>query len=206
MRHLQERLGVSRSVSYEVVRRLCEAGLLERLRVLWGEPSLIRATREGIAFSGLGLLVARVTAGSQRHWSACAKVALWIERQWGREAHISAREVMLAEFLAGRPLYSAVVGRTQVDSPALHRPDLVIVAGERPVAVEVELTPKSPGRLQGILRGWRRSRLVEKAIYLCPEGHAYEAVERALRKIHGTDTVELVRLEAVVGDSRQRAA
>src|SRR5204863_10150357 len=35
-------------------------------------------------------------------------------------------------------------------------PDLVIVAGERPVAVEVELTPKSPGRLQGILRGWRR--------------------------------------------------
>ena len=138
--------------------------------------------------------MAKVTPGSVRHWSACADVALWIERQWGPDAYISEREVRLAELLAEKPLYSAGVGRTDSEAPLLHRPDLVIVAGERPIAVEVELTAKAPRRLERIVRGWRRSRLVERVLYFAPAGQAFDAVERTIARTHAEDRVELVDL------------
>ncbi len=42
------------------------------------------------------------------------------------------------------PIASAKVGDYPDGSPRLHSPDLAILNGERPIAIEVELTPKSP--------------------------------------------------------------
>jgi hypothetical protein len=116
----------------------------------------------------------------------------------GSAAHITEREVRFAELLAGKPLYSAVVGRTGAETPALHRPDLVIVAGEGPIAVEVELTPKAPRRLERIIRGWRRSQLTEKTVYLSPKGSSFDAVERAIERTQSSGKVKLVELEGAL--------
>lgn len=206
MRHVQERYGISRSVAYELVARLIEAGLLERLRLLWGEPALLRATRAGIAYCGLALSPARLSAHSWRHWSACADAALWIERNWGPEAYISERELVQAEEERQRPLASAQPLSSYDDyGRGLHRPDLVIRSDGGQIAVEVELTAKAPKRLEKIIRGWRRCRLVERTIYICPAGPAYRAVERAIMLARAGERVELLDLAEIAPPDRLRA-
>src|SRR5918996_1360137 len=81
--HVQARFSVCRSVGHAVVARLVEAGLLERVATLPGDPTLLCATRQGIAYAGLGLPVARVSPGAVDHWRRCADAALWAERRWG---------------------------------------------------------------------------------------------------------------------------
>lgn len=197
VRHVQERCGVGRSVAYGLVARLVEAGLLERLALLRGEPALIRATDEGLGFAGLGLSVATIRLGELRHWIACADVALWAEGKYGPDAVISERELRFTEQLEGKPIASAVTGELPDGRPRLHRPDLVISVGERPMAIEVELTPKAPSRLRAIVKAWRRARHVQRVIYLCPHGPTQRAVLNAVRRTHGLDRIEVRQLGSV---------
>lgn len=206
VRHLQQRFAVSRSVAYDLVARCQRVGLLERLSLLHGEPALIRATRDGISFARLGLGVQSVTTGSVFHWTACADVALWVERTWGERALWSVRELVLEERLQERPIASAQVGDYPNGAARLHRPDLVILAGERPIAVEVELTPKAPRRLAHIVRAWRRCQLVERVIYVSPTGPTWRSVERAIRRAHAEEGVELVALETIQATVRVHVA
>ncbi len=63
----------------------------------------------------------------------------------------------------------------------------------------MELTPKSPRRLQGLMRGWRRavgSGAVAEVHYHCAPGQTRKAVERAVAK---TYTEKLVGIGEVVG-------
>jgi hypothetical protein len=52
VRHIQECFAGSRSVAYDLMARCQRARLLEHLSLIHGEPALIRATRDGIAFAG----------------------------------------------------------------------------------------------------------------------------------------------------------
>jgi hypothetical protein len=193
--HVMQRFEVGRSGAYGLVARLSEAGLLERVALLRGEPALIRATADGLELAGLGLALAKLRAGQLRHWSACADVALWVERRWGPEHLLSERELRFAELDSRKPIASAVVGELADGRPMLHRPDLVVNGAERPIAIEVELTPKAPSRLEAIVRAWRRARHVERVIYFCPPGPTQQAVERAVAAVHAEDRVEVRELE-----------
>lgn len=62
--HVMAALGVGRTAAYRRVAALIKAGLLERLELLRAEPSLLRATREGLRYAELGLGVAVVSPGS----------------------------------------------------------------------------------------------------------------------------------------------
>ena len=197
VRQVGERFGVGRSVAYGLVARLIEAGLLERLALLRGEPALIRATEAGLRFAGLGLSVAPIRLGELRHWIACADIALWAERAYGREALISERELRFAEQLEGRPIASAVLGELPDGRPMLHRPDLVVTAYGRAIAVEVELTPKAPARLKAIVKAWRRARHVEHVVYFCAPGPTHRALERAVTAVHATERIEVRDLARV---------
>ena len=161
------------------------------MALLRGEPALIRATDEGLCFAGLGLSVQTVRIGELRHWIACADVALWAEREYGVESVISERELRFAEQLEDRPIASAVVGELPDGRHRLHRPDLALIGGERPTAIEVELTPKAPSRLKAIVKAWRRARNVERVIYFCPAGPTQLAVRRAVATLHAADRVEV---------------
>jgi hypothetical protein len=94
--HVQERFGVCRSVSYAIVARLVDAGLIERVATLPGDPTLLTATRQGLPYARLGLPPARVRPGAVDHWLCCADVAIWAERRWGRESLWSERELRFA--------------------------------------------------------------------------------------------------------------
>ena len=194
VRQVGKRLGVGRSVAYGLVARLIEAGLLERLALLRGEPALIRATEDGLRFAGLGLPVAQVRLGEGQHWIAVADVVLWAELVYGPESVLSERELRFAEQLEGKAIASCVLGELPDGWQLLHRPDLVVANGERPIAVEVELTPKAPARLRAIVKAWRRARHVERVLYLCPAGLTQRAVEAAVRVTHAGERVEVREL------------
>ena len=181
--HVGGRWAVGRSVAYDLVARLVDAGLLERVGLLRGEPTLIRATAEGNGVAELGLPVARITPALVTHWLACADVALWAEAKWGPEQVISEREIRLREQIEAKVFASAKVGELPNGEPRLHRPDLAVINGaERPTAIEVELSPKAPWRLRGIIAGWRRATIIERVIYFAAQGETMRGVERAVKR------------------------
>lgn len=198
--HVRRRWGIGRSVGYALVARLVEAGLLERIATLPGDPTLLRASDDGITYARLGLPAAKVGPGQVDHWLACADVALWAEERWGPEALTCERELRLHEREAREPIGSCVVGELPGGRPMLHRPDLLISDSGRRMAIEVELTVKAPGRLEQIVRSWRRARHVEKVLYVVPAGPTHRAVARAVAATHAQERVIVRELEKVNGD------
>lgn len=178
-------MDAGRTVTYDRVASCVEAGLLERLELVCSEPGLLRATRDGLRYAGLGLPVAVVSPGAVDHWLRCASTAHLVGKQYGHERVLTEREIVLAEQIEGRRIASAKVGKLPNGKPRLHRPDLAILAEAGTIAIEVELTPKSPGRLYGLIRAWRRaagSGTVVGVQYLCEPGQTRTAVERAVAK------------------------
>lgn len=191
--HAMAALGVGRTAAYRRVAACVERGLLERLLLLRGEPSLLRATRAGLRYAGLGLPVAAISPGAVDHWMRCATAALLLAEECGPDRLIaSERELRAAERTEGRPIASAEVGFLPGGRPRLHRPDLAVLGGERAVAIEVELTAKAPARLDAIVRAWRRTATVSEVRYLCAPGPARRAVERAVER---TIAERFVRIE-----------
>jgi hypothetical protein len=194
--HVMSALGVGRTAAYRRVASCVEAGLIERLSVLRDEPTILRATRQGLRYVGLGLPLAVISPGLVDHWLRCASMALILSAEFGTENVLSERELMLSERIEERPLFSAKVGELPNGAPQLHRPDLAVVSGELPIAIEVELTPKAPKRLERLIRAWRRATWVAEVRYYCEPGPTRRAVERAIEKTHAQ---ERVRVLEVVG-------
>ena len=191
--HAMAVLGVRRSMAYRRVAACVERGLLERLDLVRGEPTLLRATRAGLRHAGLGLEVAMVSPGSVNHWLVCASTVLLLAEEAPLDVILSDRELRLHERIEGKPLASAKIGEHPDGSPALHRPDLAIIGEQLPIAIEVELTPKAPQRLLGLIRAWRRASWVEEVRYYCAPGPARRAVERAVRSARAEERVRILQ-------------
>lgn len=192
--HLQRRWRLGRSVGYALVARLVEAGLLERVATLPGDPTLLRTAQHGLDYAGLGLAPARIAPGQVDHWLACADVALWAEGRWGEDSVRSERELRFAELEAGKPIGSATVGELPNGRALLHRPDLLIAHDRSRIALEVELSPKAPRRLEHLVRSWCRARDLERVLYVVPPGPTKRAVLRARERAHAEEHVEVLDL------------
>lgn len=123
------------------------------------------------------------------HSAASAHIAARLER----DGHpvLSEYEIAARERAERKRIYSA-----QTREGRHHRPDLVVL-GDSPEAIEVELSDKSNRRLDGILRGWRWA-ILEKRFgrvrYLCsPRAMPY--VTRAVHRMPKSDGMEVERLE-----------
>lgn len=116
-------------------------------------------------------------------------MALALERQFGPAHVFSERELRAAEQVEGRPIAGAKLGELASGAPRLHRPDLAVLGGEGTIAVEVELTPKAPRRLEELIRAWRRARWVGEVRYLCAPGQIRRAVERAVQKLRAESRI-----------------
>lgn len=185
MRHVMAELGVGRTAAYRRVAACIEAGLLERLELVRSEPGTLRTTRDGLRYAGLGLSVAAVSPGAVDHMLRCATVAQLAAKTYGADRILTERELILAELIEGRPIASAKVGIGSRGRARLHRPDLAVRTEKGTIAIEVELTPKSPGRLEGLIRAWRREMVagtLAEVHYLCAPGQTRRAVERAVQK------------------------
>jgi hypothetical protein len=193
--HVMAAMEVGRTAAYRRVAACIEAGLLERLELLRSEPSLIRTSRAGLRYAGLGFPLAVVSPGAVEHWLRCASTAQLLASEFSPDRLISERELVLLERIEGRPLASARLGELPNGAPRLHRPDLAILTDAGPIAIEVELTPKAPRRLEQIVRAWRRATCVDEVRYYCAPGTTRRVVERAVAKTYSEEKVRV--LEAV---------
>jgi hypothetical protein len=178
------------------------AQLLARQRPLAEAPALYTVTRTGLRAADIrGLGPCRVSASNARHLIACAWVAAALERCYPHQRVLAERELRRQESARGAELASARVGIGPDGRRLLHRPDLVLWPGVPeddglPVAVEVELSLKSPRRLAGICRAWARCRCVAGTLYLTsPE--VGRAVERAVEETRASERIVVIGLDAL---------
>lgn len=176
-----EAMGVGRTAAYRRVATCAEAGLLERIEVLRSEPTLLRATRDGLAYAGLPFPVAEISPATVTHSLRCVSAAQVLCGVHGPEHVLTEREIVYAERIEDRPLASATVGFLPSGASRLHRPDLAILKDGKVVSIEIELTAKSPRRLAKIMRAWRMADWVGKVVYACPPGGTRRAVKRAIK-------------------------
>ena len=185
-------MGVGRTAAYRRVAACAEAGLLERLDLLRSEPSVLRATREGLRYAGLGLPFAAVSPSAVVHLLRCASAAQFLGEHFGHDCVLTEREIAFAEKIEERPIASAEVGHLLNGNPRMHRADLAAFADSGTLAVEVELTPKTPRRLEGIIRAWRRASCVEEVHYICAPGLTHRTVERAVKAVGAEGKVVVI--------------
>jgi hypothetical protein len=179
--HVMAALEMGRTAAY---RRVAD--------LLRNEASALRATCDGLRYADLGLKVAAVSPGGVNHWLRCASTARLVGEHFGHDRILTERELELAERIEWRPIASAIVGEHRDGRPRLHRPDLAVLTDEGVIAIEVELTPKTPRRLETIIRGWRTAACVSEVHYFCPPGPTRRAVERTIDRVHAEKRVVIV--------------
>jgi hypothetical protein len=190
-------MGCGRTITYERVARCIEGGLIERTSIPGVSPAILHATRQGLSYARLGLPVVGISPASIEHLLRCTSVAVLLERKLGPGCLLTEREIVLEEQIEERPIASVPVGVFR-DRPRMHRADIAFQGEGGLVAVEVELTPKSPARLRRIIEAWAgevgAGRLSE-VHYLCePESQTWRAVERAIVKAAAKGGVHLLEV------------
>jgi hypothetical protein len=176
-------------------------GLLARRALLAGGPALYAITRSGLRAAGARALEpARVSPANAGHMIACARVAAALQRCYPDHSLLGERELRRDERECGRLLASALLGSGRDGQPLVHRPDLVLwptgLDSGLPVAVEVELTVKSPRRLAGICLAWARCRCVAGVLYLAMPD-VERALARALAQVDAGERIVVVPLAAL---------
>jgi hypothetical protein len=196
--HVIERFGITRTRAYARLGKLTAAGLLELRPLLHGQPGLYVATAEGLRWQGLQRLgVCRVGPGGFVHAWEVAGAAVALERGFPGRPVLSEREIRVRERDEGGPVASAKLAELPGGRAFLHRPDLALVSpGEPVIAIEVELSPKAPRRLEEIYRAWARARHVEVVYYLAAPAPA-RALERAIGRVRACDRITVIPLDDV---------
>ena len=196
---VMQAMEVGRTATYRRVAACIDMGLLERLEILRSEAGLLRATRSGIRYAGLGLPVAAVSPGNVEHWLCCASTAISLGARYGADRVLTEREIVQAELAENRMIASVTVGGSSRDGPLRHRADLAVLAESGRIVVEVELSPKSPRRLERLIRAWRREVAtgpISEVHYLCGRGPARRAVERAVANVHAQGQIRIAEVES----------
>ena len=159
---------------------------------LFGTPlSAYWLTRRGSLFLGQDIGPGGVDIRQLHHDAAVADVHVALVGR-GATQIWTARTLASARARGALPegLLAHLGGRE------VHVPDLVAtLADGRRVAVEVEMSRKSPRRLAEIMRAYRLARGLDEVVYLAP----LEARARAIAQAaHGVSKVRVARLEQLI--------
>ncbi len=141
------------------------------------------ATAAGLREGGLQLQVPKIDIRSYEHDLACGWLCLELEREFPDGRVLTEREIRAVDSGVDEPAYCpGARGRTG-GFTRLHVPDLAVEAraGEKPLAIEAELTLKAPRRLRSILRLYAGAGHLAGVRYYVAEARTRAAVERAIR-------------------------
>lgn len=163
VKQVSEWMGVEFSTGARRVRALCEAGLLERREFPASTATVLIPTADGCALAGDNLApIKGVRVATSRHDLLLVDCAMALEKRFGFRFEPERR-------LRARSFGAA--GHTP--DGLLHRP------GGRPVAVELELSQKSPARVTAIMDAYAATLDIEEVWYVVID----DIVERYLRRL-----------------------
>jgi hypothetical protein len=178
--------GTRRAATLGRERRLRLAGYLLARPTYESDGPLLVCTRRGLAVTGRAHLGSpRFSDTRARHTAAVGRIGAELER--AGERVLSEREIVWRERLEGDRVFSA-----GLENGRYHRADLIRM-GDVVEAIEVELTPKAPRRLDEILEAWRGAIIWEKVgrvVYRCSP----EALRYLTRAVDRVEAREFVRL------------
>ena len=184
--------GMSTETARRRVAALLSHGLLVEIRKFVDEPAMLLATRDGLAHAGVDLPAAKLDIRTYAHDVGLAELAIelakggarvWTEREL-RHAHMTVEHdevpVRAVELARGAGLPAG----------QHHYPDLVVQEPDGAVrAIELELTPKRPKRLERILRGYRAARAVATVDYYAPAERERARLDALAQKLEMTEKV-----------------
>jgi len=149
--------------------------------MLRGEGSLFFATGKGVRMLGVPLIGCTTPAPIWwAHDVACAWTAAWMTVR-GR-SFLGPRELLVDPGWSGRLELTHRISGRQLG----HRPDFAAMINDGPIAVEVELAPKSKRRLDAILRlhrDWLRGKKTSSVVYICGTEEGRRRIQRANERV-----------------------
>ena len=163
-------LGTSEEAARAQLRELADAGYLIEQPVLTGRPVTYRVTRRGLDVIGSRLRALPISLTN--YWHDVGAAWLWLAA--GNGAFGPAREVLAERVMRSRDarggdarLGVRLGGVGRDGRERLHYPDLLLVdrAGRR-VAIELEITAKSPSAREKILAGYAADPRIDKVVYV----------------------------------------
>jgi hypothetical protein len=208
-------LGISAASAYARLRALRNAGYLNGERKLHREPVAYQITRDGLRAIGSDLSRPReIDLANYRHDAGVAwlMVAARHERFGPLREVISERHMRSHDARADRrtaPFGVRLGGAGPGGRERLHYPDLVIVTtGGHRVAFELELSPKSPTRREGILAAYAADPRIDAVVYLVDRPGVGRAISRSAARVGASKLVQVqnVRWGGAEGRTLDRAA
>jgi hypothetical protein len=163
-------LGTSEEVARTRLRELTDASYLIEEPVLAGQPAAYRITRLGLDVIGSRLRALRISPANYSHDVGAAW--LWLAARngaFGPVREVVAERVMRSRDARGSEApFGVRLGGTGRDGrERLHYPDLLLVARDgRRVAIELEITGKSPSARERILAGYAADPRISRVVYL----------------------------------------
>ncbi|WP_439498503.1 hypothetical protein [Bosea sp. (in: a-proteobacteria)] len=163
VKQVSEWMGVEFSTGARRVRALCEAGLLERREFPASTATVLIPTADGCALAGDNLPPLKgVRVATSRHDLLLVDCAMALEKRFD------------FRFEPERRLRARGFGATgHTPDGLLHRPS------GRPVAVELELSQKSPARVTAIMDAYAATLDIEEVWYVVID----DVIDRYLRRL-----------------------
>lgn len=163
-------MGVGKTACYVRIKKLVEAGYIERERILHGQARIHKVTKQGTAASGDHILPqGDVRLGTFKHDLRLVDLALKLEAETGGK-FVPQRQIRHDEGLSG-------VGKFG------HIPDglLFVKDKDKPIAIELELSVKSKARLNSIINDYGGDLSVSEVWYYTNHNSVKNALLKAIK-------------------------
>ena len=185
--HAGALLATSEDVARTRLRKLTEASYLIEEPVLGGQPAAYRITRLGLDVIGSRLRALPISLTN--YWHDVGAAWLWLAARhgaFGPARNVFAERVMRSHDARGGDARFGVrlggVGRDGRER--LHYPDLLLIdRGGRRVAIELEITTKSPSAREKILAGYAADPRIDKVVYVVYKPQVAQALSRSVSRL-----------------------
>ena len=180
-------LGTDDEAATTRLRELTDAGYLIEQHVLVGQPVAYRSTRLGLDVIGSRLRSLPISLTN--YWHDVGTAWLWLAARNG--AFGPMREVLAERVIRSRdgkgcddPFGVRLGGLGRDGRERLHYPDLLLVdGGGQRVAIELELTAKSPAERERILAGYAADPRIARVVYIAYKPQVAQALGRSVARL-----------------------
>lgn len=184
------------------LQRLASGQLITHQRIFAGRPAAISITGRGLRTIESGAPAPRVDLKAYRHDIGVGWLHLAARHGvFGSLTDLRLeRELRAADQRAdndGPPAGIGVGTFARGGQPSRHYPDLLMrTASGHQIAVELELSAKSTGRLRQIMRAYASDHRITAVLYLVPDAAGARRIESAARRTGIASLVHVQRLAA----------
>ncbi|MGZ4326226.1 MAG: hypothetical protein ACXVHJ_30825 [Solirubrobacteraceae bacterium] len=180
-------LGISEEAASSRLRELTDAGYLIEEPVLAGQPVAYRSTRIGLDVIGSDLRPLPISL--KNYWHDVGAAWLWLAARngaFGPMREVLAERVMRSRDARGRddPFGVRLGGVGRDGRERLHYPDLLLVDhGARRLALELEMTSKSPAERERILAGYAADPRIARVLYIVYKPQVAQALSASVSRL-----------------------